>query len=320
MLRAHIFAGRKVLCKNSFPEAYKHIRKKKGSVWIDLEEPTEEEIDFLTEKFDFHPLSIEDAVMKQDHPKIEIFDDYTLIIMHAIRLVNGEVRPEQLNIFVGKNFIVTMHEARVRAVEKAVNRVNSKKKSLATAGVDSILHILVDGIVDEYYPVIDKLDDNVDELEDMVLEERETHIIENILLQKRNILVMRKYVSLEKQIVNKLSKSEISAVKETNEAYFRDVYDHLLNMQETLEILREVVPSLIASYHSMSAKKLNRLIHRLTILATIGIPLTIVTSYYGMNLPLPEFDMGKTGNFIMWGMMLLAGLGTYIAIKIKKWI
>ncbi len=320
MLRAYVFTGREVLGRDNFPDAYKAIKKKSGAVWIDLEDPTEEEIDFLTDQFDFHPLSIEDSVMKQDHPKIEIFDDYTLIIMHAIRLVNGEVKPEQLNIFVGRNFIVTMHEARVRVVEKAINRVNSKTRTMAAAGVDSILHVLVDGIVDEYYPVIDKLDDNVDELEDMVLEERETNIIENILMQKRNILVMRKYINLEKQIVNKLSKSEISAVKENNEAYFRDVYDHLVNMQETLEILREVVPSLIESYHSMSAKKLNRLIHRLTILATIGIPLTIVTSYYGMNLPLPEFAMGGAGNFIMWGLMLVAGLGTYIALKINKWL
>ena len=320
MLRAYVFTGKEVLSREGFEEAFKAIKKKTGNVWIDLEDPTEEEIDFLTEKFDFHPLSIEDAVMRQDHPKIEIFDDYTLIIMHPIRYINGEVKPDQLNFFLGKNFVVTMHEEKVRVVEKAVNRINSKTRSMAGAGVDTIVHLLIDGIVDEYYPVIDKLDDNVDELEDMVLEERDTNIIENILTQKRNILVMRKYIYLEKQIVSKLSKAEIGGVKEASEAYFRDVYDHLVNMQETLEILREVVPSLIESYHSMSSKKLNKLIHRLTILATIGIPLTIVTSYYGMNLPLPEFAIGKYGNYIMWGLMVLAGVGTYIALKIKKWL
>lgn len=327
MFRGFIFSGGKVSREDNTAEIVSALKNKKNSVWIDLDDPTENEIDFLIDEFNFHSLSIEDAILPHDHPKLEIFDDYLFITFYSV-IYGKNVFPQEINIFLGENYLITFHEEKLTSINKIVNRLmkmaegddDTGNSGMLKKGSDMMMHTVLSTLIDEYYPIIERLENNIAALEDKLLEEKVTHIMEGILDQKRSILVLRKLLYLEKQVIGKMLREECQAVSEASKTYFRDLLDHLINMQETIEILREIIPSLIETYHSMTAKRLNQLIHRLTILATVGMPLTIITSYYGMNLPLAEFKMGIWGNVIMWGLLVITALGTYTVLKIKKWL
>jgi magnesium transporter len=230
-------------------------------------------------------------------------------------------------MFLGENFLITFHEEKLTSVNRVINKLikmasgdnEFSNGNIIKKGPDMMLHSVLSAIIDEYYPIIERLENNIALLEDSLLEEKEKNIMEGILDQKRNILILRKLLFLEKQVMAKMLREESVGISENAKTYFRDIYEHLVNMQETIEILREIIPSLIETYHSMTAKKLNRLIHRLTILATIAIPMTVITSFYGMNLELPEFKWGIWGYIFMLCLMVFASVGTYIILKIKKW-
>ena len=327
MLRSFAFTKAGLQADCGTKEVVKYLKTKSNVIWIDIEEPSETEIDFLIDEFEFHPLSIEDAIFPQDHPKVEEFDEYVFMILYAISY-SGTVNPHQLNIFFGDNYVITVHDDKLNAINRFANKItrmaetnNGKNKNNPFAkGADMVLHSIIDNLVDEYFPSIDRMEDKIAQLEDRVLEEKESSIMEDLLSEKRNILVMRKFIYLEKQALSRIMRAEGEYIKEGTRVYFRDIFDHLVSMQETLEILREVIPSLIESYLSMASKKLNQLIHRLTILATIAIPMTIITSYYGMNLKLPEFEWGIWGYLFMLVILVGSSLLTFFVLKKNKWL
>lgn len=327
MFRGFIFSGGKAAQENDAVEVMKAIKNRKNNIWIDLEDPTEAEIDFLIDEFNFHSLSIEDAILPHDHPKLEIFDDYAFLTLYSV--VYGKmIYPQEINIFLGENYLITFHEEKLTSINRVISRLlkivsgdsEAGNGSILKKGPDMMLHSVLSAVIDEYYPIIERLENNIALLEDDLLEEKDAHIMENILEQKRSILVLRKLLFLEKQVMGKMLREETAVVTESSKTYFRDIYEHLVNMQETIEILREIIPSLIETYHSMTAKKLNQLIHRLTILATIAIPMTVITSFYGMNLQLPEFKWGIWGYIFMLCLLIFSSVGTYIILKMKKWL
>ncbi len=328
MFNSFIFTSGKILRKNNPNDTLKYLKNSNNIIWIDLEDPSEDEIDMLIDKFDFHQLSIEDAIFPQNHPKIEEFENYVFITLYGI-CYDDIITTQELNIFFGKNYVITFHENKLNSLIKLTNRINriKEKETENLAGIndiskgsDILLYSIIDLLINEYFPITEKLDDKMEALENKVLEEKTEEILDDLFKQKKNILIFRKFVSLEMQLINKLCRTEIDFIREKTRIYFRDIYDHISRINEDLEILREVIPSFIESYWSMYSKKLNHSIHRLTILATIAIPLMIITSYYGMNLELPEFKFGIFGMFFMWGISFLFSVVMLIILKWKKWI
>ena len=318
MFRGFAFSADKVVVKSAPADILRYKKKPSNIIWIDLEDPSETEIDFLINEFDFHPLSIEDAIIQQDHPKLEEFDDYVFLIMYAVQAVKGEVKLDQLNVFFGKNYVITLHDSKIKAIERVVAKTKGKQKHNFYKGPDILIHAIIDNVVDEYFPVIDKIEDKLDEFEDLVLAEKDEKVIDDIIEQKRNILDLRKVLSLEKPVINKLERAEVDYIKESTRVYFRDIYDHISEMTATLENLRDLIPSLMDAFNSMTAKKTNESIHRLTIVATIAVPLTVITSFYGMNVYLPETKWGVWGYIFVVGLLVLTALFTYLFLKRKK--
>ncbi len=328
MFNSFIFTSGKILKKENSKETLKYLKKDNNIVWIDLEDPTEAEIDMLIDEFDFHQLSIEDAIFPQNHPKIEEFENYVFITLYGI-CYDDVITYQELNIFFGRNYVITLHENKLNSITKLINRVNRMREketgSLTgtndiSKGSDILLYAIIDSLINDYFPITEKLDDRMEALENKVLEEKSEEILDDLFKQKKNILIFRKFVSLEMQLINKLCRAEVDFIREKTKIYFRDIYDHISRINEDLEILREVIPSFIESYWSMYSKKLNHSIHRLTILATIAIPLMIITSYYGMNLELPEFKWGIFGMFFMWALSFVFSFVLFLLLKLKKWI
>jgi magnesium transporter len=326
MFRGFVFSGGNVVMENSPAEIVKALKNPKSNVWIDFEDPSETDIDFLIDEFNLQSLSIEEAILPHDHPKLEIYDDYVSLTMYDVSAGN-DTPTHEINIFLGKDYLITYHEDKIAPVTRMMNRMLRiasgdyiEAGAEAKRGADMLMYTAVSAIIDGYFPVIESIENSIALLEDRLLEEKDIHIMEGILEQKRRILVLRKLFFLEKQVIAKMIREDSGCVTGPVKAYFQDALDHLMNMQETLEILREILPSLIETYHSMSSKKLNQMIHRLTILATIAIPMTVITSFYGMNLQLPEFKWGIWGYVFMMSLLVLASVGTYIVLKIKKWL
>ena len=328
MFNAFVFTDGKIL-KTDQKNILKYIKKNENVVWIDLEDPNENEIDMLIDKFDFHQLSIEDAIFPQDHPKIEEFEKYVFITLYGITY-DDIISTQELNIFLGKNYVITFHENKLNSITKLMNKINRMKENETgkliggendiTKGSDVLLYAIIDSLINEYFVITEKLDYNMEILENKVLEEKSEQILDDLFKQKKNILVFRKFITMEMQLINKLCRAEVDFIREKTKVYFRDIYDHIARINGDLEILREIIPSFIESYWSMYSKKLNQAMHRLTILATIAIPMALITSYYGMNLPLPEFKWGFLGVIFMWGLMFLSFLLLFLLLKWKKWI
>lgn len=327
MFNAFVFTDGKIL-KTNQKNILKYIKKTENIVWIDLEDPNEDEIDMLIDKFDFHQLSIEDAIFPQDHPKIEEFENYVFITLYGISY-DDVISTQELNIFFGKNYVITFHENKLNSITRLMNKINRIKDNETgtligggndiSKGSDILLYAIIDSLINEYFVITEKLDVNMEKLENKVLEEKEEEILDDLFKQKKNILIFRKFITMEMQLINKLCRAEVDFIREKTKVYFRDIYDHIARINGDLEILREIIPSFIESYWSMYSKKLNQSIHRLTVLATIAIPMMIITSYYGMNLELPEFKWGFWGVIFMWGLMILSSLILSILLKWKKW-
>jgi len=325
MVRTVVFSNGRLIQENEIEKIPQYIEKKENVIWIDLEAANETEIDFLIDKFNFHTISIEDAILPNDHPKVDFFDEYIFLTLYSLTFIEN-IEQIELNIFLGKNYLITFHDEKINFLNKVFGSLNrtiegeENNGNVFKKGADRILHKILNALIDEYYPAIEKIENRIAVLEDQLIEEKEEKIImEDILKQKRDILILRKLFYLERQILNKIVKEKNKFIKEINKTYFRDIYDHFVNMQETIEILREMIPSLIETYHSMTSKKLNKLIHRLTILATIAIPMTVITSFYGMNVAVPEFNWGIWGYVFVICLLIVSSAAIYIILKIKKW-
>jgi magnesium transporter len=327
MLKGFVFTKGKTRSEDNAAAALSCLKEEGCTVWFDFEDPSESEIEMLIDEFNFHPLSIEDAIFPQDHPKLEEFEDYVFITLHGIQY-SDIINSQELNIFFGKNYVITFHETKLTSISRLMNRalklssndIDSGRYHDFSKGSDLLLHAVIDGLVDEYFPTIEKLEVRMSQLEDRVLEEKDANLLDDTLKLKRNILILRKFISLERAVIGKLCKGDVQFIRKSAKMYFNDVFDHIFSMQEDIEILREVIPSFIESYWSMHSKKLNKSIHRLTMLATIAMPMIAITSYYGMNLALPEIKWGMTGVFFMWGITAASTIATYLLLKWKKWL
>lgn len=327
MFKSFIFSKGKTREEANPSAVLAAMKEENTTVWIDIEDPSDTEIEMLIDEFKFHPLSIEDAIFPQDHPKIEEFEEYVFLTLYGLNY-GKIISTQELNVFFGKNFVITFHEQKLSSIARLMNRVSkaasadpgSAKYIDYSKGSDIILHGVIDMIVDEYFPVVEKLEMAMAQLEDRVLEEKDEKLLEDTLELKRSLLILRKFISQERYMINKMAKGELPFLRKATKMYFNDVFDHIYSLQEEVEILREVIPSFIESYYSMHSKKLNQSIHRLTILATIALPMVAITSYYGQNLALPEIRMGFKGVLFMWGLIILSSLGTYLLLKWKKWL
>ncbi len=319
MFRGLVFNEGEILEYSGCDDIKKDLKKSSAKIWIDLEDPTESEIDFIVDEFDFHPLSIEDAMIQKEHPKLDEFDDYNLMIFYSAKMINGEVKLDQISAFYGKNFVITLHEERIKGIDRVFSRAKGKSGKTANFGIDWIMHALLDNFVDEYFPLIEKIEDKLDEYEDRILERREgTGIMDEIMGQKKNILFLRKLKKAEKPVLGRMMKAEPSYIRKTTLVYFRDVYDHLNEISGTLENMRDIIPSLMDAYNGMLMKKSNDSIHKLTVVATIAVPLTVITSYFGQNIWLPFADMGVMGNIIIDLILICAAVAVYLfATKLK---
>ncbi len=298
------------------------LKDKTRRVWADFESPSPGESALLTDVFAFHPLAIEDCFDKKHLPKIDDYDQYLFLVIHhgatfSARL--GTFSTEKLSIFISSNYLVTVHDGPSRTITLLKERL-LKHHSSFTRGTDFLLHDILDGIVDHYFPVLDEFDNQIDQLEEEVFRNPTSDTSSKILLMKKNVLNLKRATAPQRELFNQLSRDDFPVISSAARIYFRDVYDHLVHIYDLTDSYQNLISGTRDAYLSTISNKLNEVMKVLTVISTIILPLSLISGIYGMNfVNIPELK-DPYGYFKVMGVM--AGIAIFLLIffKRKKWI
>lgn len=310
----------------------------KGSrFWVDLDQPTDDELKLLTDVFAFHPLAVEDtAGLHAQRSKIEPYyaenggvdrpDDelpaYYFMVFHGPDLeVKNRLQTKELDVFMSEQYLVTIHRRRMFAVENTIKRIKpNPKASLNDEGLDLLLHSILDQIVDAYFPILDKLQAKIDKLEDQATDSPKKIVLRRINRMKRELLGFRRTIAPQRDVLNSLTRGEVPFIDEKARIYLRDVQDHLNRVVETVELYRDLVSGARDVYLSSLSNNLNQVMKTLTIITVIALPLTVITGFFGMN-----FDaipgLHSVRGFWLAVTVMAAAVGGLLTLFYKKsWI
>ena len=298
------------------------LREVEGNViWADVTDPTSRDFEALAEEFGFHHLSIEDCQNPHQRPKVEEYAGYYFIVLYEAELVGPTDRLElrELNIFLGKNYLVTVHSRPIRAVETA-RRLWSEWMDRAEQGAGLLAYLLIDAIVDDYLPLLDIMSERMDTLEDSIFGDFQAEAIQEIFAIKKKLLYLRRAVAPLRDVFNTMLRREQAIFRREAYVYFQDVFDHLIRVADTIDTLRDMLSSTMDAYLSVSGNRMNIVMKRLTSISTILMSVTLIAGIYGMNFDLMPELKWRFGYVFALVSMVVVGLALYKYLKKVKWI
>ena len=284
--------------------------------WVDFNQPNELEIAELENTFHFHPLAIEDCISIRQRPKLDYYDGYHFLVTH--RLNPDTFEKEELNFFVSDHYIVTYHEHSNPEVNDVTRRF------LHAANPEEwnsfyVLHQILDKIVDDYFPIVYSLEDEIDQIETQVDRTRMQELLERLFEIRHSLLTLRHTVHPMRDLLYRIINSTRILKAEAKKEYFSDIHDHLLKLAEMIESNREITNDIRDSYMSLNSHQTNYVMKVLTLVTAIFIPLTFLAGVYGMNFEyMPELTW-RYGYFVTLAVMILIGFGMYLWFKKKGW-
>ncbi len=291
-----------------------------GLLWLDLDDPMSRELDDLAARYGFHELAVEDCRHHIQLAKLDYYEGYTFIIINSTHYTEKpcEVRVREIDAFLGPDYIVTVHEGPSTAVEEIQKRIASAAKHLMRP--DQVLHALIDIVVDRYLPTLDQIGDTIDVVEDELLIDPTPTLLQTIFELKRGLLAFRRAVSSQRELLNMLIRDDSPLIQEDLRIYFRDVYDHAVRAMDLVETYRDLLTGGLDIYLTQMANRTNDIVKALTILATIMLPLTLVTGYFGMNFEQMPLLKEPRGVWYTTAAMLIVVLSMLAFFKRKKWL
>jgi magnesium transporter len=289
-------------------------------IWVDVSDPTGQDFHELAKEFGFHPLSMEDCRNAHQRPKIEEYEGYYFIVLYEALLKDGwELELRELSIFLGKNYLVTVHSQPIRAIETA-ERLWRGWSDLAHRGTGLLTYLLIDSIVDDYFPMLDSLSDRIDELEDQIFGEFQPDTIQQIFRIKKQLLFLRRAVAPLRDVFNTLLRREQPLFSRETSIYFQDVFDHLIRVADTIDTMRDMLGSTMDAYLSVSSNRMNMVMKRLTAISAILMSVTLVAGIYGMNFSyMPELGW-RYGYVGTLGAMLIIAMAIYLYFRRIDWL
>jgi magnesium transporter len=292
-------------------------------VWVDLSAPSIPESLVLSDTFAFHPLSVEDAMASLHYPKIEAYDGYLYIILHGIDFHPGEAgfATHDIDFFLGPTFLVTVHDGHSRSITELQDNVPRNPKIMAEGPV-SLFHRIVDTMVEHYRPEVEKLAQRLDEIETRVFGKADQQkLVRRILNEKRSVSALRRIVNPQRDVIARLARREFADVTSDMSFRFRDVYDQLVRIADDSIIFQDRIGGILDAHLSNVNNRLNETMKVLTLVATIFMPLTVLTSMWGMNILLPRFPGNPAGQFWWIAGAMVAIVGVMIVwFRRRHWI
>lgn len=303
-------------------ESFKY-KENKNISWINIDGLHDTDlIEKIGIYYGIHPLTMEDIVQIEQRAKIEIFDNYIFIVLKMLSFNEEKymVEGEQIGIVLGENFVISFQEGKEGDVLDSLReRIRGGKGRIRKMGSDYLCYAIIDVIIDNYFVVLEKIGEKIEDYEERMIENPQENIIKEIYELKREILFLKKVITPLRELAMKMEHSESELITEKTDLFLRDLYDHSIQVLETVETYREMVSGLIELYLSSLSNKMNQVMRVLTTMSTIFIPLTFIAGVYGMNFEyMPELKM-KYGYFIVMGLMMIIGMGMVRYFKKKKW-
>jgi len=328
-MRIFIIKGHRLLRNASQGQVKKYLKNKKAVIWVDIQRPGEADYKFLENTFNFHHLSIEDCRKSVELPKVDIFENYLFLVLYSVppKSKKPEFSKREIDFFLGKNFLVTVHNFRAPCIEHQVDKLENTKSRIAITA-DFLMYEIIDYFVDMHFPLLDKWEDYIEELEeDVIKHKHHRNVLKQIMSIKKELLNYRKSIAPQIEVINKFTKKDFPFIRQKTSIYFKDVYDHLMRIYSELETQRDLLKNVFDAHTTIISKqmtetsnKMNEVMQKLTIIATIFMPLTFITGVYGMNFKyMPELYW-RYGYFVILGLMLGVGIMMYLFFKRRKWM
>jgi magnesium transporter len=292
-------------------------------LWVDLSGESGGRFEqILQDIFGFHPLAIDDALRETHIPKVDDWGQYIYLVMRGVSLGPGEtveIQIPELDIYLGTNYMVTYHETPLEAIDK-IWRLCQRDHRYLTRGTANLFYHLADEFVNQYMLVIEQMEEIIEQIEDDIFDTQKPDTLNQIFSLKRALLQLRRTLLPQREVFNKLARGDFELIQDHDRVYFRDVYDHLVRLQEINESLRDLVGGALDIYMSVINNRMNEIMKVLTIIATTFIPLSFFTGIYGMNfIYMPELQL-RWGYFILLAFLGMIFIGMLIFFKRKKWI
>ena len=279
-------------------------------------------IETIGQKFDIHPLILESILDTHQRPKYEEYDDGIFFILKAISFHKEtlQIKTEQIALYLFKDALISFQEDESDTCQPVHLRIQNSRGKIRRRGADYLAYALMDTIVDNYYLVLDDIEEVIDEMEDEIIENPDENTKSRIHVLKREMLVLRRAITPLREAISKYSKTEHDLVQESSEIFIRDLYDHLIQVMDSVETYRDTLSGLQDLYISEISFKMNNVMQVLTIISTIFIPLSFLAGLYGMNFKyIPELDW-QNGYFYLLGFMLTVAISLLIYFKRKGWM
>lgn len=290
-------------------------------VWLDALKPDHRDMEFLADEFGFHSLTIEDYFTPHARPKVDEYPGYYFIVTHAVKYARdlSELIPSELDLFLGKNYIVTLHEDPLDIL-KFVADVWAREPKMLENGVGMLFYDIMDGLVDSYFPILDQMDDQIDGIEDDIFTAGKVSSAESTFKLKRSLLVLRRIAAPLRDVFNTLMRRDQPLLSDQTVMYLRDLYDHTLRITDTIDTYRDILTGALDAYLTVISNQMNGVMKTLTVITTVLVSMQVISGIYGMNfVNMPELHW-RYGYPMAIGGMALISVGLMYFFKRIKWL
>jgi magnesium transporter len=331
MIRSIYFRPGKPLQLDLEPGDFaRRARAGRGLLWVDFTSEPPETCQPILKSFGFHDLAIEDVLQETHSPKVNDWGDYIYVVVNYMHL-NGrdsernelQTDIDELDIFLGHNYVVTHHDHHVEAIEAVYANCQRDPRYLSE-GADHLLYKIIDYVVSDYMPIVEQVDAAIDEIEDEVFGRPTPRTLERIFGLKRALLSMRRILLPQREVLNKLARDDFSVIDRKDRIFFRDIYDHLVRLHDLNETMRDLVGGALDTYLSVINNRLNEVMKTLTLITTLFMPLTFVTGFFGMNFFAANPPYEKWTNplafLVTLGLMIITPFTMYLWMRRRTWV
>ncbi len=298
------------------------FRDKPTVTWINVEGLADAAaLEKLGERFGLHALIVEDILAPDQRPKVEDQGEYLYLVLKMLDYQAEEIAHEQVSLILGSNFVISFQEGREGDVFNPIReRIRSGKGKIRKMGADHLAYSLLDSIVDSYFTILEKLGERVEALEEELIADPGPRTLEEIHRLKREMLYLRKSLWPLREVISTLERGESPLIHESTGIYLRDVYDHTIQVIDSIETFRDMLSGMLDIYLSSISNRMNAVMKVLTVIATIFMPLTFLAGIYGMNFKyMPELEW-PWGYPLIWGVIVLVGLAMVVYFRRKRWL
>jgi magnesium transporter len=303
------------------------LKNRANLIWVDMIEPATANVEhILGDMFGFHPLAIDDALHETHVPKVDDWHDYLYIVLRGASLTNGDsqqLEVPELDLFVGANFIVTYSEEPIAALDRVWKSCQLDERRL-NRGTDYLLYQLADELVNDAIEAVEQMHSDLDQIEEQIFGEAPADVSEDLFGLKRNILKLRRITVPQRDVLNKLSRNEYQVIDAADRVFFRDVYDHLIQLNDLLADMLILVGSALDTYLSVVNNRMNDIMKTLTIITAFFMPLTFITGFFGMNFfhaiaPLDAWS-GSSAFLFSLALMVFIPVIMYFWMRRRSWL